>query len=364
MPKLWRIFIVQTFMLTLVITCGLICLLGLLRPEDLTKFAAISSSWKQLGTYLVVLVPYLLPIALPLGCLFASALVAARIAAKGEWLALTSAGISPWRILCPIVSLLVIFGALNAFIASETIERAHRKIEDIRWDLAALKPLRALQPEEPLRMGRLAVGAEGRERGNVTEILFGYLSSTKHRTEPLIGLINARKLHMRGSSFDLEGFSHIYFQAPSDREAPSLLVVQQAEKASIQASLMRTLLIPEKKTAYLPIDRQSLRSLLHLMGQTGNERSKIISEIFRRVANGALPVTLGLLGLWGGCRVGLCGKSRAAIAPTCFAALTFLSIFMGKSLQPYWPLTLIAYILVQLCASTYSIWRMHRMRVE
>ena len=159
-PKLWKYIASRHLGLVLSITCALIGLLVLLRPDEMTRLAAISGSWRQLGVYFWVLLPYLLPVALPMACLAGSAILTAGLGSRGEWMALASVGFSPWQILAPTFSLLFAFGALNTFITSEMIEGAHGMIEAIKEDLVALKPLRALQAKEPLRLARVAVAAE------------------------------------------------------------------------------------------------------------------------------------------------------------------------------------------------------------
>lgn len=361
MPVLWKYIASRHLGLTLSITCALIGLLVLLRPDEITRLAAISGNWRQLGIYCWGLLPYLLPIAIPIACLISSAILTAGLGSRGEWSALANAGLSSWQVLCPIVSLLCAIGALNAFITSEMIEGAHGIVESIKEDLVALKPLRALQPKETLRLSRVAVAAEKRERGDVSNIVFGYLKPSNSGAAPALGLICARKLRFRPDSFELENFAHVHFRTDPRGDLTNL-IVEQTQRADVQASLLRAFLAPGRARP-IPIDRQSLRSLIRQSQSSPGLTAEIRGDLMRRSASGILPIALGLIGLQAGLKAALMRKSIPLYTGALLATGLFLLFIAGRSLAANWGVGFAVYLGLPILTALCCIWRIHRVRL-
>lgn len=77
--------------------------------EVLGLLASGRLTWVDFLYFLAILIPGVVPYALPLGLLFATLLVLGRLSAQSEILALKAAGLSLWRIAAPIL-LLAVFG--------------------------------------------------------------------------------------------------------------------------------------------------------------------------------------------------------------------------------------------------------------
>ena len=200
-----------------------------------------------------------------------------------------------------------------------------------------------------------------RERGEISNIVFGYLKPPSPGAAPTLGLICASSLRFQPESFALKDFSHVHFRADARGDLTNL-IVEQTKRANVQASLLRTFLAPEKART-TPIDRQSLRSLLGQWQSSQGLQKSIRGELMRRAASGALPLVLGLVGLQAGLRAALLRRSMPLCSGALLAVLIFLLNIAGKSLTSNWMLAGAAYLGIPALVALYSVWRIHRVRL-
>lgn len=360
MPKIWRQICLQLTMLITAITALLICALVLLRPDEITRLAAISGTWRQMGTYFLVTLPYLLPIALPLATMAGCFVIAAQMIRRGEWLALTTAGLSPWQICAPILSLLFVIAGLNALICSESVQTAHLIAERLKLDWAALRPLRALQPREPLRLARMAVSAGGRSGESLLDFALCYARPDKSNRLPSLELIFAKGLNFKSTSFEMLDYRLIHLQRGDQNKSTPDFFVQSGQCARIPIPMLRSLL-SQPSHRDIPLNRRSLRNLWQLRAQ--DPSAAVGVELIRRAASATLPVALGLLGLWTGSIAALGRRKNALIIAALCAILTFLSPHFGKSLAHHWPTALAAYFTMQIAAIAIGLRSLHTLRL-
>lgn len=356
MPLIWRYIYLRTSALIAAITALVMFTLVLFRPDEITRLAAISGTWTQMGIYFLVTLPYLLPIALPLATLGACAFTTAHLIQRKEWLALSTAGFSPWQICAPSFSLLLIVGGFNALICSEAVETAHHIAEHLKLDWAALKPLRGLQPQEPLSLGQFAVGAKKRSGESLSDLIICYARLHKDR-QPTLNLICARKLNFKKNTFELLDYD--WFEVKKDKieTSDSQFSLQRAQLADVPVSLLRAFLTSKQRST-TPLNRLNLKNLIR--NRANHPSMSISGELIRRAASATLPLSLGLVGLWTGSSAAI-GHPLSALSAAFFCAiLTFLSPFLGKALSGHWQSAFATQFGIQAIAIVLSLRRLQR----
>lgn len=360
MPKLWRYICLQTLGLIAAITALLICALILLRPDEITRLAAVSGSWRQMGIFFFVTLPYLLPIALPLATMAGCAVTASQMIQRGEWLALATAGFSPWQICAPIMSLLFVIGACNALICSELVQTAHIVTERLKLDWAALRPLRALQPRDPLRLARIAVAAGGRKGESLDQFLLCYARPNPGNKLPSLELLFAKGLDFKSDSFEMIHHHLIHLgKDPLEGESCDFFV-QTAERSNISIPMVRSLLSPQNQS-HIPMNRRNLRNLYQLRREDQNV--EVDAELIRRAATALLPIALGLLGLLTGALGSLAHRKRSLAIALLFSLVTFLSPHIGKLFAAHLPSALIAYFTLPIAAIAIGLRCLNQLRL-
>ena len=130
-PKLWTylsLFFLRIFCLCLF---SFICLLIVIRAQQIAKFAAISSSYGDVFFFILYQLPYILPFATSLSVLMGSYMLTKHLSSSRELTTLRSCGISIKKTLIPIFIILFYISLLNFYMISELSPVAKRESKDL-----------------------------------------------------------------------------------------------------------------------------------------------------------------------------------------------------------------------------------------
>lgn len=135
----------------------------------------VGGGWGSVGL-LALLVPSVLPFALPLSLLLAVLLVVGRMNQEGEVAALRAAGVSPRRLLAPVLIASICCAGLSAWTSAQLTPWAASRLAELA-SRATLHALRALRPGFNQRVPHVVLYAERAEGGRLQRVFLCDLRS-------------------------------------------------------------------------------------------------------------------------------------------------------------------------------------------
>lgn len=142
-------YIFRQVLLATIIAVGLfvfVLVAGNILREVLGLLASGRLGWGLFAYLLAILIPGVIPYALPLGLLFATLLVLGRLSAQSEILAMKAAGLSLWRICAPILLLAVLGTVLAVIIGFYYAPLADSTYRQTLANIVRQDPIRFIQP--------------------------------------------------------------------------------------------------------------------------------------------------------------------------------------------------------------------------
>jgi len=123
-----------------------VLIVGNVLRQALDLLAAGRLDWTTFLYYLLILVPGVIPYALPLGLLTAILLVLGRFCAQHEYTAMRAAGLSLWTLVAPVLLLACLGTLLCLFINFQYAPASDTAVEATLANLARNNPVKLIQP--------------------------------------------------------------------------------------------------------------------------------------------------------------------------------------------------------------------------
>src|SRR5690242_543580 len=152
MPILWRYILRNFFQVFLLCVASFIGVLLVLRFQEIARFAASGAPLLKVLLFLLLQIPYILPIAIPVSCLIAAMLLLQKLSHMHELTALRACGLGLKPIITPILFAGVLLSAVNFTIACELTPRSRAVTKTLIYEMAATNPLFLLQKESLLKL--------------------------------------------------------------------------------------------------------------------------------------------------------------------------------------------------------------------
>ncbi len=208
--------------------------------EVLGLLASGRLGWGLFAYLMAILIPGVIPYALPLGLLFATLLVLGRLSAQSEILAMKAAGLSLWRICAPILLLAVlgtalalIIGFYYAPLADSTYKRTLANV--IRED-----PIRFIQPRTFIsEFPGYVIFVDSRDGGQINDVKVWELNEAQMVQKYLTGEYGTFEYDTERDSIILTLFN-VKGELRDDDDPEDFSVhppVANSEKASFKLSL-------------------------------------------------------------------------------------------------------------------------------
>jgi len=145
MPLLWRYLILRFLKTFFLSVFGFVAILLTMRLDEIAYFASLSPGKTNLFLFTIQQIPYILPIAFPIGALVSSILLVQDLSKAHELSAMRALGLSLRNILMPIITTSLFLSVLNFYIISEASTQSHFKAGMLKNELRSLNPLFLLQ---------------------------------------------------------------------------------------------------------------------------------------------------------------------------------------------------------------------------
>ena len=374
-PLLWRYLIKNYLEVCLLSVVAFIAILLTSRLEEIARFASFGANPWLIGLFALFQIPYILPIAIPVGCLISSILLMQRLSKNHELTALRSAGLSIKSIISPILLTSILIAIFNFYSASELATASHLKANLLKNKLFSINPLLLLNNKHlmrmkgfyydslgPSKMGQSAsdalIAVPNQGKGSLNLILASQLESTDQdfKTKQLsiiapitsdqeIGFQNMLLETVGEAVFSIQDFANLIqkkvYQASNDSLTMGLLLIRLKD--------LKHQLVSFEDPEEIKATQKSIRQLY--------------SEIARRISAGLSPITFTLLGLAFGMSVSRMKNSFQLIFPIGLAATYLVCFFAAKAMESKVLISYLLYLaphLVIIAASLRKISKINR----
>src|SRR4051794_11618666 len=136
--------VVQPFFLALLIFTFILELPPVM--DQLEKLVAKGVPWQTVGRIILLLVPQALGLTIPMALLVGLLIGLGRMSADRESVALLACGVSPYRLLRPVLSMAAVAMAATMFVMIETIPNSNQKYREIVFQILSKKVESEIQP--------------------------------------------------------------------------------------------------------------------------------------------------------------------------------------------------------------------------
>ncbi|MCB1119786.1 MAG: LptF/LptG family permease, partial [Chlamydiia bacterium] len=281
-PILWRYVLkqyTQVFGLTL---GGFVGLLIAARLDEIAHFASLGPHVWYLLTFILFQIPYILPIAVPIASLIASWQVSKMLSEHREANALRALGISPMRILAPVLFVAFLLALGNFYCVSEMATHSHYRTQRLKHELRTINPLLLLHHKHLMRLKGITFETFGPAKMGeyAQDAIIAMPDHKRHRMQLMV----AKNLVTEGN--ELRG-EHLTFLSNDGR-----IFVENLAQATSPLDGYTPFI--QNKTWKITDDQLQFGPLLTRLSEGGNPT--IWAEICRRLSLALAVFSLSFLG--------------------------------------------------------------------
>lgn len=343
MPILWRYILRNFFQVFLLCVGSFIGVLLVLRFQEIARFAASGAPKLKVLLFMLLQVPYILPIAIPISCLIASMLFFQKLSHMHELTALRTCGLGLKPIITPLLFVGILLSAVNFTVSCELTPRSRGMTKTLIYEMAAENPLFLLQKESLLKLKHVFMDMKVLKASKYAENVVLVL---KNASTDRLALVSARQLYLNGellrgdnvaiiSSVDPKketGFDHLVIENQAEMNTPASNFTQFTPHTDWQSSY-----------EYLPL--KSILANERLEQGSGLSRSALL-EISRRLSLSLAAFTFTLIGIAYGIEIGRNRSKKRIFWAIVLASLYLVCFIMAKSLRHSPTLSTAIYLLV------------------
>lgn len=334
-PHLWRYLIANYLKVCCLSIIAFIAILLTSRLEEIARFVSFGADLKLVALFTLFQIPYILPIAIPVGCLISSILLMQRLSLHHELTALRSAGFSIKEIITPLLLTSLLLAAVNFYTVSELATTSHLNANLLKNKLFSINPLLLLNNKHLMRVKGFYYDSFGASK--MGQSAKDALIVVPNQSKNSLNLILARALEASDRKFNIEDLSMI---AP----VGSNVLLESADTSSFSIEDFSRLI--QKKVYQASNDSLSMGLLSLRLGdlqeqlQTADEKAplkksvnQVYSEFARRVSTGLSPITFTLLGLSFGMSISRLKNPFQLVFPIGLAATYLICFFAAKAFE-------------------------------
>lgn len=184
--KTLHLHLLKETLATLLVTVAVftfVLLLGNILKDVLDLLASGRASLPLVGRSILLLIPFALAFALPIGMLTAALLVFGRLSADGEITALRAGGISLVSAVAPIVGLSIVLSALCAWFNCHVAPASRVAFKQVQHEVLRAKGFSSLVAGRYLDFGSLTLYARAASGTNLSDILVYQVSDGRRNLD-------------------------------------------------------------------------------------------------------------------------------------------------------------------------------------
>jgi lipopolysaccharide export system permease protein len=332
MPILWRYLLRNYLQVLALCIAGFISVLLITRFQNIARFASTGASCFHTMKFVLLQIPFILPLAIPVSCLISAFILLQRMSRSHELTALRTAGIGVGAITFPLLSCGVLLSLLNFTIVSEISPKCRGLSKSLAYQMTAINPLSLLQKGNLIKLKDFYIDMKLLKSGKYADDV---CLITRNLTNQRLGIMLAKKLVLENEH--LSG-SDVTFISSADCKNPDcfdhVIIENQAEMQTEAHQLAQYLRSNDWNLNYDYLSVRMLQAKNRLEKAPGTwMEPKALEEIARRLSLGLAAFSFTLLGVSFGLEI----SRRHQIKPllwTIGLALFYLTAFIGgKSIK-------------------------------
>jgi len=344
MPILWRYILRNFFQVFLLCVGSFIGILLVMRFQEIARFAASGAPVFKVLLFMLLQIPYILPIAIPISCLIAAMLLFQKLSHLHELTALRTCGLGLKPIITPLLFTGVLLSAINFIISCELTPRSRGMTKTLIYEIAAANPLFLLQKESLLKLKHVFMDMKVLKASKYAENVVLVLKNT---STDRLALISAQQLYLKGellkgdnvviiSSIDSKketGFDHLVIENQAEMNTPASNFTQLTPHGDWQSSY-----------EYLPL--KWILASERLDNESGKLSRGALLEISRRISLSLAAFTFTLIGIAYGIEIGRNHSKKRILWAIALAAVYLVCFIAAKSFRHSPALSTAIYLLV------------------
>lgn len=361
-PISWRYLVTNYIKVCFLSILAFIAILLTSRLEEIARFASFGANFKLIALFALFQIPYILPIAIPVGCLISSILLMQKLSLGHELTALRSAGFSIREIITPILLTSLLLAAFNFYSVSELSSTSHLKANLLKNQLFSINPLLLLNNKHLMRMKGFYYDSLGSSK--MGQSANDAVIALPNQGKNSLNLLIARQLEANDREFKSRELAMIFPLGPhlmletienssfSIKDFSELMQkkVYQASNDSLSMALLLLRLDDLKKQLHLSENPAPIKKSIH----------QLYSEFARRLSAGLSPITFTLLGLCFGMSISRLKSAFQLFFPIGLAALYLICFFAAKAYDSKVALSFTLYLIPQALIISICLYKISR----
>lgn len=330
MPLLWRYLLRNYLKVFSLCVTGFISILLVTRFQTIARFAATGASKLYILKFVILQIPFILPLAIPISCLISALLLFQKMSRAKELTALRMAGLGIAPIAFPLIVCGALLAMLNFTIVSEVTPKCRALSKTLAYQMTAANPLCLLQKETLIRLKNTYVDLKVLKSGKYAEDVFFITRTVSNQR---IGIMLAKKLSLNNQRLIGSDVTFISSIEPKDPDCFDHLVIENQAEMQTQADELSQYL--HSSGWNFSYENLNLRMLLakNKVSTSDPLSPRIIEEIARRLSLGLAAFCFTLLGIACGMEISRNLKLKGVLWALSLMVIYLLAFIMAKSIK-------------------------------
>ncbi len=351
MPKLWTYLIKKFFVQFLFSLIGIIIFLIVIRFNAIAGFATSGTDFILIIKFIGLLIPYVLPLAIPISTLNAALLVSRRLCQEKHLTTIRSGSVSIFSIFTPLILVFTLLGAVNFFTAATLAPLSKVKSKALVYDTTIEHPLFITQSSCPIKIRKMYTDVgKNSSKDSAYDLLMAFKNTKNER----ISLLIADRLYVKKGLLKGKNLAIISSVKSSNKDLQDDLLIENDAFMSTDTHVVDALLYVDdsvKGVEYLDFF-QLIKKL--------DDKPFFKTELFQHLNLTLAPLSFGLLGLCFGLSISRKTNNKSLFIAISLATLFIVTIISIKSLRNLPYLTLAIYAGVHMLLFLMSFLKLKR----
>lgn len=361
-PIIWRYLLSHYFKVMGLCAVSFIAVLLTARLDEIAHFAVLSPTPQLAALFILLQIPYILPIVIPVSCLISSILLVQRLSKSHEITAFRACGISLKDFLTPILFCAVLVGIFNFFVVSELATYSHYQTGVWKEELRSMNPLLLLSNKRLMRVKGGFFNTMGESlNGRIAEQA---VLALPNKSQSRISLFLAQELIAEEDI--LEGYNVSLITSIPSKNIDNFdqLVIENMTETVTLADDFAKVMQQYKwviNNDYLTMDQLLARIQEEKLTESApGALNRCYAEIIRRISLGIAAFTFTLMGLAFGVSISRTPSTKKILYVILLAGFYITAFFMGKGSDSNLPLAATLYLVPHLVIILLSLTVLYR----
>jgi len=336
MPLFWKYILKNFFKVFNLSIFGFSFLLLLTRSKEITKYASIASTFKDVIYFLLIQIPHILPLAIPLSCFISAFIVIRNLSLTSEITAFRTASLSIAQILSPILMSSILLAFLNFYICAELTPKLRYKSQDFLIERTSTNPVNLLKKQKLLKIKDSFVNFKSIEDNQLNDLVF----ITYHPSSKKLLMLTAKNLIITKQNLNAVA-STLVSSIKTNADRFDHLIIENQFQLSTPSMEIASMMKKNKKKLL-----NTFSSLKHLKMQKKDAKTSkaYYSELYRRVSLSLYVCLFSFVGASYGLSIQRNEKRKSFFIAILLLGIILTSYLTAKHLRMHPNYVLVVYL--------------------